>query len=241
MLPPVAPTARMGSRRPEWALPPAITIGTGPSTCSRRISPATPRRSTPTTARGSARTAPSPPASALNTRWLGWGVGFVDLDNDGWLDLFLVNGHVYPEVERLKTEAAYKQRKVVYRNLGNGRFEDITAKLGAAGHHAGRGPRRGIRRLRQRWRHRRHREQHERDARSLQARSPRRRPLDHAQARRHAIEPRRDWCAGDALGCRRHPGPGGTGWRELLFAERSAGPLRPRPGDTSGPDRGSLA
>ena len=36
----------------------------------------------------------------LNTRWLGWGVGFLDLDNDGWLDLFLVNGHVYPEVER---------------------------------------------------------------------------------------------------------------------------------------------
>jgi enediyne biosynthesis protein E4 len=67
----------------------------------------------------------------LNTRWLGWGVGFVDLDNDGWLDLFLVNGHVYPEVERLKTEAAYKQRKVVYRNLGNGRFEDITTRLGA--------------------------------------------------------------------------------------------------------------
>jgi hypothetical protein len=67
----------------------------------------------------------------LNTRWLGWGVGFVDLDNDGWLDLFLVNGHVYPEVERLKTEAAYKQRKVVYRNLGKGRFEDITMKLGA--------------------------------------------------------------------------------------------------------------
>ena len=67
----------------------------------------------------------------LNTRWLGWGVGFVDLDNDGWLDLFLVNGHVYPEVERLKTEAAYKQRKVVYRNLGNGHFEDITARLGA--------------------------------------------------------------------------------------------------------------
>ncbi len=66
----------------------------------------------------------------LNTRWLGWGVGFVDLDNDGWLDLFLVNGHVYPEVERLKTEAGYKQRKVVYRNLGNGRFEDITLKLG---------------------------------------------------------------------------------------------------------------
>jgi hypothetical protein len=66
----------------------------------------------------------------LNTRWLGWGVGFLDLDKDGWLDLFLVNGHVYPEVERLKTEAGYKQRKVVYRNLRNGRFQDITDGLG---------------------------------------------------------------------------------------------------------------
>jgi hypothetical protein len=66
----------------------------------------------------------------LNTRWLGWGVGFIDLENDGWLDLFLVNGHVYPEVERLKTEAGYKQRKVVYRNLRNGRFEDVTERLG---------------------------------------------------------------------------------------------------------------
>ena len=55
---------------------------------------------------------------------------FVDLDNDGWLDLFLTNGHVYPEVARLKTEAAYKQRKVVYRNLGNGRFADVTERLG---------------------------------------------------------------------------------------------------------------
>ena len=66
----------------------------------------------------------------LNTKWLGWGVGFLDLDKDGWLDLFLVNGHVYPEVERLKTEAGYKQRKVVYRNLRNGRFQDITDGLG---------------------------------------------------------------------------------------------------------------
>ena len=65
-----------------------------------------------------------------NTRWLGWGVGFLDLDLDGWQDLFLVNGHVYPEVERLKTEAGYRQRKVVYRNRGNARFEDVTEALG---------------------------------------------------------------------------------------------------------------
>ncbi len=66
-----------------------------------------------------------------NTRWLGWGVGFVDLDLDGWLDLFLVNGHVYPEVDRLQTEVGYRQRKVVYRNTGSGRFEDVTERLGA--------------------------------------------------------------------------------------------------------------
>jgi enediyne biosynthesis protein E4 len=67
----------------------------------------------------------------LVTRWLGWGVGFLDLDHDGWLDLFLVNGHVYPEVEQIRTEAGYRQRKVVYRNQRNGRFEEITERLGA--------------------------------------------------------------------------------------------------------------
>ena len=65
----------------------------------------------------------------LNTRWLGWGAGFVDFDNDGWLDIFLTNGHVYPEVREIKGEAGYEQRKVVYRNVG-GRFEDVTTRLG---------------------------------------------------------------------------------------------------------------
>jgi hypothetical protein len=68
----------------------------------------------------------------LNTRWLGWGCGFVDVDNDGWLDIFLVNGHVYPEVEKLTTEAGYPQRKVLYRNLRNGRFKDVSDSAGAA-------------------------------------------------------------------------------------------------------------
>jgi hypothetical protein len=66
----------------------------------------------------------------LNTRWLGWGTAFVDFDKDGWLDLFLSNGHVYPEVVQLKTEAGYRQRKVVYRNAG-GRFEDVSERLGS--------------------------------------------------------------------------------------------------------------
>jgi hypothetical protein len=67
----------------------------------------------------------------VNTRWLGWATAFVDFGNDGWLDLFLANGHVYPEVAQLKTEAAYAQRKVVYVNRGKGRFEDVTEQLGA--------------------------------------------------------------------------------------------------------------
>jgi hypothetical protein len=66
-----------------------------------------------------------------NTRWLGWGVAFADFDLDGLLDLFLVNGHVYPEVEQVKTEAGYRQPKVVYRNRGDGRFDDVSARLGA--------------------------------------------------------------------------------------------------------------
>lgn len=73
-----------------------------------------------------------PAGLGLNTKWLGWGVGFVDLDNDGWLDIFQVNGHVYPEVEKLTTEAGYSQRKVLYQNLRNGKFADISVKIGGA-------------------------------------------------------------------------------------------------------------
>lgn len=68
----------------------------------------------------------------INTRWLGWGTSFADFDNDGWLDVFLVNGHVYPEVERLTTEAGYAQRKVLYQNLRNGKFADVSMQVGGA-------------------------------------------------------------------------------------------------------------
>jgi hypothetical protein len=71
-----------------------------------------------------------PAGIGITTRWLGWGCGFVDVNNDGWLDIFLVNGHVYPEVEKLTTEAGYAQRKVLYRNLQNGRFEDASDRVG---------------------------------------------------------------------------------------------------------------
>jgi enediyne biosynthesis protein E4 len=66
----------------------------------------------------------------INTRYLGWGVGFVDLDNDGWLDIFISNGHVYPEVDGSHLDAPYAEHKYVYRNLRNGQFEEVTTLAG---------------------------------------------------------------------------------------------------------------
>ena len=65
-----------------------------------------------------------------HTQYLGWGCGFFDMDNDGWPDILLCNGHVYPEVEQLKTEAGYAQRKLLYRNLRNRRFQDVSELAG---------------------------------------------------------------------------------------------------------------
>jgi hypothetical protein len=66
-----------------------------------------------------------------HTQYLGWGCGFLDFDNDGWPDILICNGHVYPEVEQLKTEAGYAQRKLLYRNLRNGHFADISFQAGS--------------------------------------------------------------------------------------------------------------
>ena len=66
----------------------------------------------------------------VNRKYLGFGVGFFDFDNDGWKDLFLANGHVYSQIADRKLHLSYKEPKVLYRNLGNGRFEDVSAKAG---------------------------------------------------------------------------------------------------------------
>jgi hypothetical protein len=67
---------------------------------------------------------------AVNPKYVGWGVGFVDLDNDGWKDVFQVNGHVYPELDRGSGEEKYRNPRLVYRNLGAGKFEDVSALSG---------------------------------------------------------------------------------------------------------------
>jgi hypothetical protein len=67
----------------------------------------------------------------INTRLLGWGVSFIDVDNDGWLDILVANGHVYPEVDGTQVDAAYAERKYLYRNLRNGQFEDMSMLVGS--------------------------------------------------------------------------------------------------------------
>jgi hypothetical protein len=67
---------------------------------------------------------------AQNTRYVGWGAGFLDYDNDTWPDLLLVNGHVFPEVETLQTDIRYRDRAILYRNQGDGTFVDISEKAG---------------------------------------------------------------------------------------------------------------
>ena len=66
----------------------------------------------------------------VNTKYLGFGAGFFDLDNDGREDIFLANGHVYPAIADKKLYITYKQRKVLYWNRGNGRFRDVSKKAG---------------------------------------------------------------------------------------------------------------
>lgn len=67
---------------------------------------------------------------AVNPDHVLWGTGFVDLDNDGWKDILQVSGHVYPEVAAIDPREHYQRTRIVYRNLGNGRFEDVSALSG---------------------------------------------------------------------------------------------------------------
>jgi hypothetical protein len=61
---------------------------------------------------------------------LGWGVAFVDVDEDTWPDLVMANGHIFPEVDRAPLGETYRQKTLLYRNLGNGNFADVTAAAG---------------------------------------------------------------------------------------------------------------
>ncbi len=61
---------------------------------------------------------------------VGWGTAFFDMDNDGWPDIFIANGHIYPQMDVMSGGAAYKEQVLLFRNKGNATFEDVTALSG---------------------------------------------------------------------------------------------------------------
>jgi hypothetical protein len=67
--------------------------------------------------------------------FVGWGTSFVDFDNDGLLDLLIANGHVYPQMELIRSDTVqgFKQPFLLHRNLGNGKFETVTESAGLLG------------------------------------------------------------------------------------------------------------
>jgi hypothetical protein len=67
----------------------------------------------------------------LYTQYLGWGTMFLDFDNDGWPDLILVNGHVYPEVDSQHLGSSYKEPRILYHNNGDSTFADVSASAGS--------------------------------------------------------------------------------------------------------------
>jgi hypothetical protein len=62
--------------------------------------------------------------------YVGWGTGFFDMDNDGWLDIFVANGHVYPQVDTIPNAAHFKQPMLLFRNKRDGTFEEAGAAAG---------------------------------------------------------------------------------------------------------------
>ena len=66
----------------------------------------------------------------VNTQYVGWGCGFADFDNDGWSDIIQINGHVYPEIDQQKLDTTFKMPRIAYRNLGNGKFKDVSSDMG---------------------------------------------------------------------------------------------------------------
>jgi hypothetical protein len=68
----------------------------------------------------------------VETRYVGWGAGIQDFDNDGLPDIFWVTGSVFPEVEKVHPEFAWRTPRVLFRNLGNGKFEEMTGLAGPA-------------------------------------------------------------------------------------------------------------
>lgn len=66
----------------------------------------------------------------INNKYVAWGCAFLDYDNDGWADILQVNGHVYPEIDHYNFGETFKNQRLIYKNLGNGHFKDVSSEMG---------------------------------------------------------------------------------------------------------------
>jgi hypothetical protein len=71
-----------------------------------------------------------PAGVGLDTQNVKWGCGFVDYDNDGWPDILQVDGHVYPSIDQQSVGQTFLEPRIVYRNLDNGKFKDVSKEMG---------------------------------------------------------------------------------------------------------------
>ena len=130
----------------------------------------------------------------LHTQYLGWGAAFLDFDNDGWPDLLVVNGHVYPEVDKQHLGSTYPEPRILYHNNGNGAFADISADPAPASR-----PCTPVaachRRSLERWPSFRRDQQHERPSQLAGKPGALAESLDRDPNGRHEVQSRRHRCA----------------------------------------------
>ena len=132
-LSPEPPSATMAPSRHPWALQSATTTTLVALRSTLRILKMKILTYTATMAIGTSLKCLIHRASpCASLPWVKWGTAFVDLDNDGWLDLLTVNGHVYPQVDLIPSDPGYLQPKVLNMNQGDGTFCDASDEAGPA-------------------------------------------------------------------------------------------------------------
>ena len=162
----------------------------------------------------------------VETRYVGWGAGMVDLDNDGLPDLFLVTGGVYPEVETEASGLSLPDPAVGVPQSGRRKVRGVDRRSGTRCRSDAHQPGLRVRGLRQRRGCRHPGDEHERAAVAAAQRRLGQRPLAESAARRRDVEPQCDWRARARPLRQPHPGAGGHGAIELLLGQRSPPPLR---------------
>ena len=122
----------------------------------------------------------------VNRKYVGFGVNFLDFDNDGWKDIFIANGHVYSQLEGRKLHITYRQPNLLYRNTRQRPLRRRVGERGDGGHDAESRTRLRVRRSRQRRRRRHRHQQPGRPADPAAQRRRQRAELDPDQVRGHA-------------------------------------------------------